>query len=166
MFRRAWILWNHSRWIAILAGISVAGVTGEYKWIIFDLFQYSQLGCCHVDHLSVGAIASAQATKELDGFVSDFVGFYNDPIYDEMVLGQWVVWVMSLGSNILATVLIGYKAWSVFLFYFPILLQSQCHTVSTERFSRHTWRVPIVGRKRRQYLYFSSNQPSYTVGYG
>lgn len=28
----------------------------------------------------------------------------------QMVIGQWVVWAMSLGSNVLATVLIGYKA--------------------------------------------------------
>lgn len=77
-----------------------------------------------VDYLSVSAIVSAQATVglDVDVLVSNFIRIHNDSTYNEMVIGQWVVWAMSLGSNILATVLIGYKAWSVVPFYYRIFL--------------------------------------------
>lgn len=101
------MLWNRSRWIAILAGILVTGTTGEYKYIMSELLCRNQ----HVDDLSVSAIVSAQTTRMEGSFVTDHpLSFDGGPIFNEMVDSQWAVWAMSLGSNILATGLIGFKA--------------------------------------------------------
>ena len=62
------------------------------------------------DYVSVGAIVSAQVTKGSKGIVSDLYCSEDIPHCNEMIIGERVVWAMSLGSNILATVLIGYKA--------------------------------------------------------
>lgn len=97
-------MWNRNRRIAILGAILVTGTTGEYK--------SSRLYCRNhnVDYLPVSVIISAQSTRMEEEIMDDLGPFYADHVLKEMVVGQWAVWAMSLGSNILATILIGYKA--------------------------------------------------------
>lgn len=103
VFWRAWILWGRSRWVAALGALLITGTTGECDPCQTPSDQYT-------NYLVVSAILSARATLGPSPLEDRRFYGYMGVSQEEMLIGQWVVWSLSLASNISATALIGTKA--------------------------------------------------------